>query len=448
METAGAMNSVLLLDYYGPESRMLHQSFLAAGYNGPVVVIEDDGFLPDDVISVFRSFCGDGSALEGKPKYFNQIDVPDYWEISGTGLGGKITDYTHERGRISYREPLNERIVRAVDWLDSSGVVRSTDHYDSHGLLFARTELSKEGKRFCRTWFSPEGKEIIVENFATGDIMLLQGGHSSFFRSKTELVIKLFDELGIAPERIWYNSLSTPHFVSQSLKAERKQDVLFWQEGPRNDIPGNMQSILNGTSPRTAKILVQKRNSYNKLIDLGADPNVVEPLGFIYPFEKESAGANEVLICTNSDQIEKLTELVEALPELHFHVAAVTEMSTKLLDMRKYSNVSLYPAARVDKIDSLFKRCGIYLDINHQGEIISAVKKAFLHNMLILAFKNTQHNVTFTPDIHVYENENDMISMLRRVHSSPATLVSHLMMQKQYAMSEDKGKYKELIFAD
>ena len=44
---------VLLLDDYSSDSQKLHQSFRLAGYEYPAAVIEDDGFLPEDVISVY-----------------------------------------------------------------------------------------------------------------------------------------------------------------------------------------------------------------------------------------------------------------------------------------------------------------------------------------------------------------------------------------------------------
>ena len=60
METnRGLTDTVLLLDNYGEDSEMLHLSFRRAGFTGPVVVIEDDGFFPEDVISVYQYFCGD-----------------------------------------------------------------------------------------------------------------------------------------------------------------------------------------------------------------------------------------------------------------------------------------------------------------------------------------------------------------------------------------------------
>ena len=49
-------DAILLFDNYGQDSQSLHTSFKLAGYDLPAAVIEDDGFLPEDVISVYGFF--------------------------------------------------------------------------------------------------------------------------------------------------------------------------------------------------------------------------------------------------------------------------------------------------------------------------------------------------------------------------------------------------------
>ena len=107
-------DAILLLDNYGKDSQALHTSFKQAGVGCPAVVVEDDGFLPDDVMSVYGFFLGDFQAALGKqarPRYFNEITVPKYWEISGTNSGGRVQDLCQERGRVFYAEPLHKRLV-------------------------------------------------------------------------------------------------------------------------------------------------------------------------------------------------------------------------------------------------------------------------------------------------------------------------------------------------
>ena len=344
MENSSGITDILLLDNYNEESEMLHKSFQLAGFAGPVIVIEDDGFLPEGVISVYQFFCGDfknSKEVPGKPRYFNQINVPDFWEISGNNSSGKIHDMEHERGHIFYAEPKHKRLVRVVDWLDEKGTVRSSDHYNRYGALYARTFFNKEGKRFCKAYFDAEGREVLVDNFATHDIILNYEGKVYVLKNKIDLTIKVLEELGITKSRIFYNTLSTPLHVSERLPVTEKGDVLFWQEAARNDIPGNMQMILDGNSKRTRTINVQKKDSYEKLIALGASKDMLKPLGYVYDFIGQNEYKNEALICTNSDRIEKCEELIRELPQMHFHIAALTEMSSKLLALSQYENVSL-----------------------------------------------------------------------------------------------------------
>ncbi len=35
--------------------------------------------------------------------------------------------------------------------------------------------------------------------------------------------------------------------------------------------------------------------------------------------------------------------MAKVLPQIHFHTAALTEVSSKLMEMGRYDNVSLYP---------------------------------------------------------------------------------------------------------
>lgn len=445
---SGLTDTVLLLDNYGEESEMLHQSFRKAGFTGPVIVIGDDGFFPEDVISVYQYFCGnfrEGGRGPGRARYFNQINVPDYWEISGNNSDGKVHDLHRERGRIFYAEPKHKRLVRVVDWMDEKGTVRSSDHYNRYGFLYARTFFNKDGKRFCRAYFDAEGRETLLENFATHDIILNRDDRVYIFKSIVDLILKLLEELGAMESRIFYNSLSTPLFLSERMPGDRREDILFWQEGTRNDIPGNMVMILEGRSKRTRSIYVQKRGSYDKLVELGASKEVLKLLGFAYAYSRQNTFKNEALICTNSDRVEKCEELIKALPQIKFHIAAITEMSSKLMSLSQYENVTLYPGVKAKKAEELFDSCDYYLDINHEGEILSAVKQAFLHNQLILGFKQTLHNRTYIAPEHVFDKHEEMIGFLNKVVGNEEAINRQIDLQQKAAMSEETAAYADLL---
>ncbi|MDO5403439.1 MAG: accessory Sec system glycosylation chaperone GtfB [Eubacteriales bacterium] len=448
MEKAARLNDMILLcDTYSEDSRKLHESFMHAGYECPVVVIDEDGFLPEGVISVYGFFLGSfpkGKNVMGKPRYFNQITVPDYWEISGTNAGAKVNDLYRERGRIFYANPLNKRLVRVVDWYDEKGTVRSSDHYNSRGALWGRTIFNAKGQRVNKSYFDADGREIIVENYVTKDIILNDADVVKIFHSKLEFIMYFLKKAEFNQTRLFYNTLSTPFFVSEKLKPQaEKRDILFWQEHKREDIPGNMQVILSGQANRTSEIIVQNRAAYDKLIELGANPEQVHKLGYIYPFERDNSHKLEALICTNSDNIEQCEKIVTALPDMHFNIAALTEMSSKLMSMETYENVTLYPGVRTDILEELFDQCDFYFDINHESEIVSSVYKAFLHNQLIFAFEETKHNADFVSDDNIYmaAEADEMIKDIKELMSNRAEIDERLSKQHKAAMAEPAAAY-------
>ena len=446
--TAAQDNVVLLFDAYHDASRRLHESFRQAGRDVPAVVIEENGFLPETVQSVYGYFLGDYRKAPGagtRPRYFNEIEVPDFWEISSTGLSGKISDLNHERARIFYAPPANRRWVQAVDWLDETGTVRYSDHYNRWGAVYARTTFNSSGKRVLKSYFAPDGREVIVENFVTKDIILNEEKAVRIFNSKTEFAAYFLHCAGYDHSRLFFNSLATPFFVSCRLGGEGR-DVLFWQEPVGDSVPGNMQMILDGRAPRTGMIYVQNRKVYRRLMELGADPAKVGEKGFVYDFRRANGHRAEALVCTNSDQLEQCEALITALPEVQFHIAALTEMSSKLAAMEKHPNVHLYPAVKMAVVEELFRRCDLYLDINHGNEILSAVQRAFLNNQVVFAFANTKHNDSVVEESHIYAPDKaaDMVQAIRGILAGPECFEKAVAAQHEAALAEEKEAFLNL----
>ena len=124
---------------------------------------------------------------------------------------------------------------------------------------------------------------------------------------------------------------------------------------------------------------------------------------------------------------------------MHFHIAAVTLMSPKLMDMGKYDNVTLYPGAQTGTFD-------YYFDINHWTEIVSAVYQAFLHNQIIFAFEETSHNREYAADAHIYPiaEFDRLVSDVKEIMADRDSMERHLKLQLQDAMAEEKETYLRL----
>lgn len=440
---------ILLFDSYDEESRLWHESIKLAGYDHMAIVIAEDDFLPDGVFSAYDLILGNCHDKVRKERYFNEIAVPDSWDIHvGSDESGSVFFQRDEKGKIYYVDTEKKRLVKAVDWYDRTGIVRFRDHYNRYGELCARTVYDNQGKPMSKTWFSPQGQEIIVENPVSGDIILNDEGREVLFQKKRDVIIYYFKKLGFAEKRILINSLSTPLFILNGLPGtEEKRDMLFWQGTIGDEIPGNMQWIFNGGSGRIGKVIVQRADTYDKLVQFGAKKEMLYKLGFLYSFQKENRHRSEALICTRFDKIEHGRELIEAFPEMHFHIAASSAMSPLLTDLGEYRNVSLYPAVAADVLEKLFQDCDYYFDINYYWEFVPADYRAFLHNQLIFAFEETVHAKNYVAEEHIYSitEFEAMKADVRAVMSDDAALEWHLGRQHKRAMVEDEEGYRKIL---
>ena len=185
---------IQLFDYYNQETQDLHDSLLAAGYDCPTIVIEANGFLPDDMISPYTYFLGDEEGAD-HPLFFNQVPVPPFWEITGDHQAARVSDMGEERARIHYASQAKGRLVKQVDWLDKKGQLRLSERYNKQGRCFAKTAYKSGQEAFNTTYYSTDGQERIVENHATGDIILtLDQEPLRIFKSRVDF-IRFFLEL-------------------------------------------------------------------------------------------------------------------------------------------------------------------------------------------------------------------------------------------------------------
>lgn len=446
----GADQIILLFEKYTSRSQLLYESMVKAGYSCVPFVIEENDFLPKEIFPIYDLITGDFKRKFARnPRFFNEIEAPDNWNISA-GINekyGRISYQHEEKGRIYYAESEKQFSVKAVEWYDKKGVPRFRDHYNRYGINCARTFYDGKGKAISKSWLSAEGKEIIVENYVTGDIILNDDNIMKLFRTKIDLIIYYFNKYGIGQNRIFFNSLASPFEIANRLQNSRKRDVLFWQESIEDEIPESMQMILDGRSTRTEKIIVQKRDAYDKLLKLCEKREMIQELGYIYPFEKQNNHKQEALICTNSEAIEHGRELINAFSQMHFHIVALTLMSPNLMNLKEHGNVSLYPGISMQKLDELFQTCDYYFDINHWDEIASAVYKAFLHNQLIFSFQETVHNREFVADVHVYpiSDFESMVADIKKVMEDDILMEQHLKIQREHAMAESKETYTRVV---
>ena len=142
------------------------------------------------------------------------------------------------------------------------------------------------------------------------------------------------------------------------------------------------------------------------------------------------------LTLTNSQDLEGIEELVTALPDVVFHIAAWTDMGDELTKLAVYDNVRLHPQIVPPVLEKLKRKVDIYLDI-HQGlEVESILKDVGKLGIPILSFSNTQHGM-YDQIVFDKENINLMIEAIK-------DYASHSRFLKDY----NQETFHCLIFTD
>lgn len=424
-----------LFDNYSQETRDLHESLKKSGYQQQTIVIEANGFLPDDVISPYTYFLNNKKNIE-RGCFFNEVKTPDFWEISGDGGSARIKNYEKEQARIQYHSDSNNRIVELVEWLDEDEKVYQIDRYDKFGNVFAQTTVANDGQHLITTYFNANNQEVLVENHVTGNIILtLENENMHIFHGKIDYIKFFIDYLNLDNSQIFYNTLSYSFLVSHTLPHQEGKDILFWQEPIGNEIPGNMSLILNNEQHRTKRIVVPNQDTYEKMLTLVPSEQKYRicNLGYIYDFRRQNQSNKDAFIFTNSDEIEGLETLVQELPEVTFRIAAKTEMSQKLMDMIKFSNVILYQNIDKERIDYIFETSDLLLDINYYAEVMDVSRRSFENNMLIFSFAQTLHNSRYVAKSLIFDKENvkQMADKIKEVLASKSVMSDYIQQQQK-----------------
>ncbi|KKI58471.1 GftB: Glycosyl transferase, family 8 [Staphylococcus warneri] len=349
---------------------------------------------------------------------------------------GEIKNLGEVRGKIFYQPNFKSRIVSRVEWLDNKQRLRTVDLYNKNGFKFAEVIYDLTGKSIMKKYFDHLGKEIIYENYVTGDYILNWKNKTHFFKSQESFVIYYLKQLNVDLDVVIFNSLAMPFIALYRMNTIGK-GILVWQENSHGTIPGNMKLMFDKSLNRKYSIMIPNRDEYLTIRQGLGDKERDKVIrgGYLYSYRKQNQFTRNILTLTNSDQLLCIEELVKSNSEYQFHIAAITEMSNRLLNLMKYDNVRLYPVANEETIESLYQRCDIYLDNNKGNELLDAVGRAFENDMVIFATHNEAHNRMFTAteNIVMEKDINNLTLMLRKMSNNHKTYRTRLQLQKDYA---------------
>lgn len=358
-----------LFQTYNQDAWDIHYTQLRQGKDYPTIVIEDDGFLPSDVTSIYH-FLG-YNTCEYNPLHLNDLTLPLAYEVDREGADFFIMSDDMIVGRVILQGEPIERIVKEVWWLDSKGYPYKKDYYNQYGYCFKTETYVKDLGLVSTSYYSVSGEVLLDENHLVGSILY----NNQLYLNKLSLYNKCLAELGYSKEPITFNHLGTPlEIILSSL--ESGHELIFQEEVFVNSIPDNLQYVIHNSDK--ISISVTNRSTYSVLEKLSK----VQFMMLLVPSKSDLGSFKDVLITTQTDQLTSIEDFVEQLPELEFHIAAPTQMSSKLFDLNKYSNVHLYPNISNNNLDDLFNQCGVFLDIAMSPTVFDANRRALENNLL------------------------------------------------------------------
>ncbi|MCL2849311.1 MAG: hypothetical protein FWE61_04615 [Micrococcales bacterium] len=422
-------------------TRQLVASLRTAGLEFSPVVIWYDGYLPDGAVCPFTTYTGIEPV--GEPLFFNQVPVPQWCEIrQGDEVFAEVLRDTMTVGRIHY-DADSFRQVQCVDWLAPDQMLSHTDRYDRYGNHYATTyyhdgaayQTVYHGPRECQVEVAHRSRAVTVRTPQT----LLT------FATVTDFVSHFLDSHGIADDHTLVNSLSYPLFVMRG-RATRPNTTLFWQEPMPGDIPGNMATELDQPTA-LERIVFCDEHLRTKVAAAHRHTTVdLAYLSHLGQFADTHGDLARTFTLTSTDEIPWLVDLLDALPDVTFCVAALTLMSDKLHDLaRTHPNLTLVPTITHAQIRDELERASVYLDIDAGTHVRDVVKAAYHLNLLVLASaahaKSPDHSRTFS-------TSQDLASLLSAVTTSEQARTTALDdLHTQHGPQSTPADYHQ-VFAD
>lgn len=358
-----------LFQTYNKDAWDIHYTQLRQGKDYPTIVIEDDGFLPSDVTSIYH-FLG-YNTCDYNPLHLNDLTLPIAYEVEREGVDFFIMSNDMVVGKVILQGEPIERIVKEVWWLDSIGYPYKKDYYNQYGYCFKTETYVKDLGLVSTSYYSVSGEVLLDENHLVGSILY----NNQLYLNKLSLYNKCLAELGYSKEPITFNHLGTPLEIILS-NLESGHELIFQEEVFVNSIPDNLQYVIHNSDK--ISISVTNRSTYSILENMCK----VQFMMLLVPSKSDLGSFKDVLITTQTDQLTSIEDFVEQLPELEFHIAAPTQMSSKLFDLNKYSNVHLYPNISNNNLDDLFNQCGVFLDIAMSPTVFDANRRALENSLL------------------------------------------------------------------
>ena len=413
-----------LTKQYSPAEQQFVEDVLSSGTDVHVLTL-DYVERPQEYIHFLPMLLAKKSSLnqyKSESLIALKVAVPKYWEIGMEENYATIWDKDIQRGQIFYRHK-ELYTVDKVEWWDSQGKVISCDYYLENGWRYKQEIMDESGKSISVHYYDAQNTLLMIKNVERGLFTLFKD-EITYIYTEDELWQACLEIFDLENEVLVVGDLE----IADYLDSQKVSAVYSSKE------PIQAKEVEEYLS-RVDRLYIYHYSVFESLT-----PNdKIHHISPLYP-SKMNVNHHRALIMTHTQEIEKIEEIIEKLPMVEFHIAALTNMGPRLLDLERCENVYLHPGISHAEYESLLEQCSLYLDINHSIEILNAVEESLEKGLLLFAFKETQHRRNFVCPEHLSSSQDatDLIDTIKKVVVSEE--MHHLALQKQWKWLESSTK--------
>lgn len=362
---------------------------------------------------------------EKNPVFALNIQVPKFWEIRMDYYQGLMLDKDVQRGVIHYFDA-GLCMTKMVEWWDTTGKVVKKDYYHESGWRYKQALYNDNEQVISIHYFSPENQLLMVED-VDKQIYTVFDKDRTYFYNEKQLWITCVEKLRKNQEPLVVGDVKIAEYLQ-----EEPIIACYTDKTPleQNDIQLWLSLV--------DKLYIYHYSVYHTIPRL----ENIHHLSPLYRL-RSNVSKHRALIVTHTQEVERIEELVDALPMLEFHIAAVTAMGGRLLDLEVKENVRLYPGISQQQFKVLLDTCTIYLDINHYVEILDSVEEALESGLLLFAFQETCHRESYIHPEHLFGSAEvqELIEKLRLVMNSQEQYHQEMQKQLEWVKASNQKDY-------
>lgn len=349
----------------------------------------------------------DPSSKIGEPLFFNDLEVPEYWEPWTLGITTYIFDGTERRANVIFRKDVLSRTVGRVEWFGQGEEIATIDLYNRYGWRSKQSLLDERGQAYLEIYLNQKQEEVLLHFVSEGTFLHQTAkGRDRVYANKEELLRAVLDHLLPEAKGVLLMDKDLLSFVERIDKE-------------RLAYCGNWSLDLAELTEHVGQLMVLDETLLPEKKEC-----LMELSGFV---DLEGVSFQpQALIMTASQEVKGLSNLVDQFPQVTFHIAALTTMGPKLTKLAPCSNVRLYPGISMDQYEELLASCSLYLDCNQGKEVLSSSIRALENGQLLLGLQDTVHQEVYKELTTVTETVEEMKVQLGEILAHPESFQERL----------------------